>query len=302
VSTGEEPSADAPPPPAAGVRVPPGWYPVDQQTNTQAYWDGQRWSDTRHWRGTGWVEDSAGSVSGTDTVYSSSYAALTRPPRSQSTLDAPPPMAGSHPVPGAVQPMMRTTNGMAIASLVLSILGLFGIGSLLGIIFGYKARREIRASRGAEGGDGLALAGIIIGFVTLILFALVLAFWIAAFATIRSDQDAAASPQQQQIAQCQADTKSVEVAVQAYFAHTDTFPVPAAPWNALSYTANFAPLTTADEGGPYLHEAPETSSYVVEYDSDGNVWVAPANMYGASYTSNQDLGVNSGACQAAVTG
>jgi len=37
------------------------------------------------------------------------------------------------------RPMVRTKNGSAVASLLLSILGLFGIGSLLGIIFGYKA-------------------------------------------------------------------------------------------------------------------------------------------------------------------
>jgi hypothetical protein len=54
---------------------------------------------------------------------------------------------------------------LAIASLVCSILGICGIGAILGIVFGFVARGQIRRSNGMEKGDGLALAGIIIGFV-----------------------------------------------------------------------------------------------------------------------------------------
>jgi hypothetical protein len=69
-----------------------------------------------------------------------------------------PPMA---PTPG--------TNGMAIASLVLSLCGLAscGLTGVVGAILGHVARRQIR-QRG-EDGDGLALAGIISGW---IIFAL----------------------------------------------------------------------------------------------------------------------------------
>ena len=58
------------------------------------------------------------------------------------------------------------TNGLAIASLVLS-LTVFLIGPILAIIFGLIARRQIRESKGGETGDGLALAGLIIGIVEL---------------------------------------------------------------------------------------------------------------------------------------
>jgi hypothetical protein len=57
---------------------------------------------------------------------------------------------------------------MAIASLIASILGvtLFPtIGSIIGVILGYMARKEIQESRGAVGGEGLAKAGIIIGWI-----------------------------------------------------------------------------------------------------------------------------------------
>ena len=76
---------------------------------------------------------------------------------------------------GGATPAKSGTNGKAIASLVFSILGA-GIFSIIGLILGYRAKREIDESGGAQGGRGLALAGIIIGWVTLagtILYAIV---------------------------------------------------------------------------------------------------------------------------------
>jgi len=57
------------------------------------------------------------------------------------------------------------TNGMAIASLVLGILWFYGIGSVLALIFGYKARSEISLSAGTETGRGMATAGIVLGWI-----------------------------------------------------------------------------------------------------------------------------------------
>lgn len=73
-------------------------------------------------------------------------------------------------------PPAPPTNGLAIASLVLSLLGLIGVlpllGTVLGLIFGYSARNQIAQSRGTQGGEGLAKAGIIMGWVTLGIWAL----------------------------------------------------------------------------------------------------------------------------------
>ena len=52
---------------------------------------------------------------------------------------------------------------MAIASLVLSLVFVCGVGSILAVVFGNMARKQIR-ERG-EQGDGLAVAGIVIGWV-----------------------------------------------------------------------------------------------------------------------------------------
>ncbi|GAA4830094.1 hypothetical protein GCM10023201_17200 [Actinomycetospora corticicola] len=69
------------------------------------------------------------------------------------------------------------TNGLAIASLVLSLLGLVvGITAIGGVICGHIARGQIR-QRG-EGGDGLALAGLIIGYILIGLFVLFIVFFI----------------------------------------------------------------------------------------------------------------------------
>ncbi|NLP13897.1 MAG: DUF4190 domain-containing protein [Clostridium sp.] len=63
------------------------------------------------------------------------------------------------------------TSGYAIASLVLGILSLpFScccIGSVTGIlavVFGFIAKSKINSSNGLEKGNGMALAGIILGF------------------------------------------------------------------------------------------------------------------------------------------
>jgi hypothetical protein len=67
------------------------------------------------------------------------------------------------------------TNGLAIASMVLGILWLYWIGSILALIFGYVARSQIR-QRG-QSGDGMAIAGIVLGWigVGLLLLMIVLA-------------------------------------------------------------------------------------------------------------------------------
>jgi hypothetical protein len=62
-----------------------------------------------------------------------------------------------------------STHGLAIASLVLSILGLLPIlpfvGSIGGIVTGIIARKEIRARPDLYTGEGTAKAGIILGWI-----------------------------------------------------------------------------------------------------------------------------------------
>ena len=64
-----------------------------------------------------------------------------------------------------------SANGKAITSLVCGCVGVTCCGilipSILAVIFGHIAKGEIRASGGQQGGDGMALAGLILGYVGL---------------------------------------------------------------------------------------------------------------------------------------
>jgi hypothetical protein len=78
-------------------------------------------------------------------------------------------------------PMAPATSGYAIASLICSILGfigVFGFGTILGIIFGHLAMREIDRSNGMLQGRGLAQAGLILGYIALGLALIALTIFI----------------------------------------------------------------------------------------------------------------------------
>lgn len=64
----------------------------------------------------------------------------------------------------------KPSSSSATLSLIAGILGitLFPVvGSIVAVVAGYAARREIHASEGALGGEGLATAGIILGWIGL---------------------------------------------------------------------------------------------------------------------------------------
>jgi hypothetical protein len=78
------------------------------------------------------------------------------------------------------------TNGFAIASLVLGIIWIYWIGSILALIFGYKAKKEIAASGGTQTGEGMAKAGIVLGWIGVGILGLVLVFAVLAVVAGRS--------------------------------------------------------------------------------------------------------------------
>jgi len=70
-----------------------------------------------------------------------------------------------------------STNGFAIASLVLGIVGGFAcFGWILALVFGYIAKSQIAASGGQQQGRGMAIAGIVLGWVWLAIFVLYVVF------------------------------------------------------------------------------------------------------------------------------
>ena len=89
------------------------------------------------------------------------------PPPGYPVYGPPPPNAG-YPPP---------TNPMAIAALVCAL-----TVAPVGLGLGIAARRQIR--RTGEQGDGLALAGIIVGGIVTAIFVSFIVLWVIAFAAL----------------------------------------------------------------------------------------------------------------------
>jgi len=84
-------------------------------------------------------------------------------------------------------PIQKKDSGLAIASMVSGLVGwtfLPFIGAVVAIITGHLAKKEIRDSGGAIGGDGMALAGLIMGYVQLGLILLAVICFITFFAAM----------------------------------------------------------------------------------------------------------------------
>lgn len=79
------------------------------------------------------------------------------------------------------------TSGMAIASLVCSLLGI----GLVGVILGHLALNEIKKSNGYTQGRGLAIAGLIIGYLQIaagIIFAIIIIGTLIAIPSVTPSQ------------------------------------------------------------------------------------------------------------------
>lgn len=76
------------------------------------------------------------------------------------------------PLPTEMSYSPPRTSGLAVASLVLGIVWLCGIGSLLATVFGAVALKQIGDSRGSVTGKGMAIAGLVLGVLGLTLWCL----------------------------------------------------------------------------------------------------------------------------------
>ncbi len=113
---------------------PAGWYPDQEDPSLLRYWDGSMWTKNR---------------------------APIPPP----TAPPPPPQWDQPMPPPYLAGQVPGMSAFAVASFVLSLVWLYGVGAILAIIFGHISLNHIR-KRG-ERGRGLAIAGLIIGYVGL---------------------------------------------------------------------------------------------------------------------------------------
>ena len=95
-----------------------------------------------------------------------------------------PPPPGQYGLPpGYVVAPATRTNGFSIAALVLGIVWIYWIGSILALVFGYIAKSQIDNSNGTQTGRGMAIAGIVLGWIGVgILVLLIVLFLVGAAA------------------------------------------------------------------------------------------------------------------------
>ena len=111
--------------------------------------------------------------------------AVTPPPPPMAPFPAMQPPSGFQDAAyrAAPPPQRPTTDGLAVASMVLGILWIYWIGSILAVIFAGVAIKRINASNGWRTGKGMAVAGLVLGIVALA----VLVISIIAVASSRSN-------------------------------------------------------------------------------------------------------------------
>lgn len=101
-----------------------------------------------------------------DARLSAAYAARWCRELAELTADVTPPPALPQ-LPGSRPTFERpsaSTNGFAIASLVVGAVWMWWIGSILAIVFGHIALKQIACSEHGQGGRGLAIAGLVLGY------------------------------------------------------------------------------------------------------------------------------------------
>jgi hypothetical protein len=81
---------------------------------------------------------------------------------------APAPALSPYPPPPTAWPARTETNGLAAASLIASLFWVWALGSLAAVIFGHVALRQIDSSEGRQTGRGMAIAGLVIGYLGIL--------------------------------------------------------------------------------------------------------------------------------------
>ncbi len=137
------------------------------------------------------------------------WKTLSELPEFTAALGASPRPPSPPPLSGAIAPTPAgKTSGMAVASLVLGILGFCGITALVGLILGIVAQVKIGRSGGRLRGSGLAIAGIIVSGTMLLLWLFIMpALLLPALAKAK---------QQARNTSCENNARQVALAVRLY--------------------------------------------------------------------------------------
>ena len=160
-------------------------------------------------------------------------------------------------VPATFGRRARRANGFAVASLVLGLMTA-GVGSILALIFGYHARRQIRASAGEQSGNGMAVTGIVLGWLGLI------GTVILVVVLVGHVQSSARTARRQTAAQCEAAVAAVTADIGGYFFTHDEYP------------ASLQDLYASSDGADITSE----QQAIISGLGGDSAWTAPSSFDG----------------------
>ncbi len=166
--------------------------------------------------------DFAWTVGAAGWVPLASFPGLTPPPPGS----APPGGTSPYPTSAGVSVQSRpATSGAAVASLIFAILSYTVVpflGAIVAVICGHVARGEIRRASGAMTGDGLAVAGLIIGYINLAILPLIIAVALLAGLALPVVSMVQLKAKE---AQSESNARQIVIACRAYAVdHHDAFP------------------------------------------------------------------------------
>ena len=146
--------------------------------------------------------------------FSEFTAALSAP-----LLSTPPPLPPS--LASAKSPAPVKTSGLAVASLVLGLLGFCGITAIIGLVLGIVAKVKISRSNGRLKGGGLAVAGICLSVAMLLAIPIIAGFLLPALARARHEGPPT---------DCEHNIKQIGLALRLYADENEQQYPPAVNW------------------------------------------------------------------------
>jgi Domain of unknown function (DUF4190)/GYF domain 2 len=127
-------------------------------------------------------------------------------------LSSVPGVAGNAPPPSSPVPASHRTSGLAVSSLVLGIASLFtaGLTAIPAVICGHLSYAKIKKSAGKLTGNGLAIAGLVTGYLGLLLIIVVLFLGALAIPAFSAARDRALATQ------CLSNARQIALACRMY--------------------------------------------------------------------------------------
>lgn len=181
--------------------------------------DGKEYGPTTAEEIRSWIKEGRlNARSKTQSEGSTEWKALGELPEFRDAVIAAATPASTPPVPASAK-----TSGLAVASLILGVFGIFSFGltAVVGLILGIVALVKINKSQGQLRGTGVAVAGVVLSGVMVLLLPIMAAMLVPAIARAKSKG---------QTIQCMNHVKQLNLALLMYASdNRDTLP-PAESW------------------------------------------------------------------------